>query len=184
MYDYIDAHMRKFNKMYGKRLRTYKKTGFSIWIGDSQEKQVVHAIFDSGNYMEKFEQDLVEAEKTIVISSPNIRQEKIDRLLVLVKERQENGVNVTVITTDPEKVIYGNVDMCYELIREMQEVAINVVIKEEVEERFAVIDEELVWHGGMNLLGKEDAWDNLMRIKNHQVAAELLEIALGTNVEI
>lgn len=184
VYDYIDAHMRKFNKMYGKRLRTYKKTGFSIWIGDSQEKQVVHAIFDSGNYMEKFEQDLVEAEKTIVISSPNIRQEKIDRLLVLVKERQENGVSVTVITTDPEKVIYGNVDMCYELIREMQEVAINVVTKEEVEERFAVIDEELVWHGGMNLLGKEDAWDNLMRIKNHQVAAELLEIALGTNVEI
>ena len=127
---------------------------------------------------------MVEAEKTIVISSPNIRQEKIDRLLVLVKERQENGVSVTVITTDPEKVIYGNVDMCYELIREMQEVAINVVTKEEVEERFAVIDEELVWHGGMNLLGKEDAWDNLMRIKNHQVAAELLEIALGTNVEI
>lgn len=55
--------------------------------------------------------------------------------------------------------------------------AINIVTKEEVEERFAVIDEELVWHGGMNLLGKEEAWDNLMRIKNHQVAAELLEIA-------
>ena len=169
--------MRKFNKMYGKRLRTYKKTGFSVWTGDLQEKQVVHAIFDSGNYTEKFEQDLVEAEKSIVISSPNIRQEKIDRLLVLVKERQENGVSVTVITTAPEKVIYGNADMCYELIREMQNVAINVVTKEEVEERFAVIDEELVWHGGMNLLGKEDAWDNLMRIKNHQVAAELLEIA-------
>lgn len=43
----------------------------------------------------------------------------------------------------------------------------------------AVIDEEVVWHGGMNLLGKEDAWDNLMRIKNYQVAAELLEIAFG-----
>ena len=159
--------MRKFNKMYGKRLRTYKKTGFSIWIGDSQEKQVVHAIFDSGNYTEKFEQDLVEAEKSIVISSPNIQQEKIDRLLVLVKERQENGVSVTVITTDPEKVIYGNADMCYELLREMQNVAINVVTKEEVEERFAVIDDELVWHGGMNLLGKEDAWDNLMRMKRN-----------------
>ena len=129
----------------------------------------------------KFEQDLVEAEKSIVISSPNIRQEKVDRLIDLVKERQEHGVSVTVITTDPEKkVVYGSADLCYELIREMQEVAINVVTKEEVEERFAVIDDELVWHGGMNLLGKEDAWDNLMRIKNHQVAAELLEIALGT----
>ncbi len=179
VYDYIDTHMRKFNKMYGKRLRTYKKTGFSIWTGDLQDKQVVHSIFDSGNYIEKFEQDLIEAEKSIVISSSNIRQEKIDRLISLVKERQEHGVSVTVITTEPEKVLYNNVDMCYELIREMQQTGINVVIKEDVEEQFAVIDDELVWHGGMNLLGKEDAWDNLIRIKNHQVAAELLEIAFA-----
>ena len=31
---------------------------------------------------------------------------------------------------------------------------------------------------GMNLLGREYAWDNLMRIKSFQVAAELLEVAL------
>ena len=183
VYDYIDAHMRFFNKMYGKRLKTYKKTGFSIWTGDEQTKQIINAIYDSGNYTEKFEQDIVEAEKSIVISSPDIRQNKIDRLLSLVKDRQEKGVNVTVITTDPEEVLYGSADVCYELIREMQQVGINVVTKAQVEERFSVIDEELVWHGGMNLLGKVDVWDNLMRIKNHQVAAELLEIALGTTTE-
>ena len=179
VYDYIDAHMRFFNKMYGKRLKTYKRTGFSIWTGDEQTKQIINAIYNSDNYTEKFEQDIVEAEKSIVISSPDIRQNKIDRLLSLVKDRQEKGVNITVITTDPDEVVYGSADVCYELIREMQQVGINVVTKAEVEERFAVIDEELVWHGGMNLLGKVDVWDNLMRIKNHQVAAELLEIALG-----
>ena len=51
-------------------------------------------------------------------------------------------------------------------------------------EHFAVIDEELVWHGGMNLLGREDAWDNLMRIRSVQVAAELLEIALVNGEKI
>ena len=30
----------------------------------------------------------------------------------------------------------------------------------------------------MNLLGREDAWDNLMRVSSFQVAAELQEIAL------
>ena len=183
VYDYIDAHMRFFNKMYGKRLKTYKRTGFFIWTGDEQTKQIINAIYDSGNYTEKFEQDIVEAEKSIVISSPDIRQDKIDRLLILVKDRQEKGVNVTVITTDPEEVVYGSTDVCYGLIYEMKQVGINVVKKAEVEERFATIDDELVWHGGMNLLGKVDVWDNLMRIKNHQVAAELLEIALGTTTE-
>ena len=183
VYDYIDAHVRFFNKMYGKRLKTYKRTGFSIWTGDEHTKQMINAIYDSGNYTEKFEQDIVEAEKSIVISSPDIRQDKIDRLLSLVKERQEKGVHVTVITTDPEEVVYGSADVCYGLINEMKQVGINVVTKAEVEERFAVIDDELVWHGGMNLLGKVDIWDNLMRIKNHQVAAELLEISLGTTTE-
>ena len=183
VYDYIDAHVRFFNKMYGKRLKTYKRTGFSIWTGDEHTKQIINAIYDSGNYTEKFEQDIVEAEKSIVISSPDIRQDKIDRLLLLVKDRQEKGVLITVITTDPEEVVYGSADVCYGLINEMKQVGINVVTKAEVEEKFAVIDDELVWHGGMNLLGKVDIWDNLMRIKNHQVAAELLEISLGTTTE-
>ena len=42
---------------------------------------------------------------------------------------------------------------------------------------FVIIDVKLVWHGGMNLLSKEGAWDNLMRIRSAQAAAELLEIA-------
>ena len=178
VYDYIDSHIRFFDRMYAKRLRTYKKIGFSIWTEDKQPKQTINAIYDSGNYTEKFERDLVEAEKTIVISSPNISQDKIERFLYLIKERQEEGVKVTVITTDPEEIIYGNSDICYELIREMEQIGINVITKTEVEERFAVIDDELVWHGGMNLLGKVDVWDNLMRIKSQEVAAELLEMSI------
>lgn len=34
VYDYIDPQVRCFNKMYAKRLKTYKRTGFSIWTGD------------------------------------------------------------------------------------------------------------------------------------------------------
>ncbi|WP_448947154.1 hypothetical protein [Lachnoanaerobaculum sp.] len=61
----------------------------------------------------------------------------------------------------------------------MKTSGIQVVIKDEVDEHFAVIDEELVWHGGMSLLGKEDVWDNLIRIKSVVVAEELLELSFG-----
>ena len=179
VYDYIDAHIRFFDNMYAKRLRTYKRTGFTLWAGEIHSKQIIHAIYDSGNYSEKFEQDMIEADKSIVISSPELRQDKIERLLYLLKPRQEAGVQITVITTDPENTSFGSPGVLYELIAGMKEARIFVQTKEEVEERFAVIDDELVWHGGVNLLGKEDLWDNLMRIKNEQVAAELLEIALG-----
>lgn len=83
-----------------------------------------------------------------------------------------------VITTEPQNIAYGSPEFCQELIDRMREHGIHVIVKEKVEEHFAVMDEELVWHGGMNLLGKEDVWDNLMRVRSAQIAAELLEIAL------
>lgn len=65
------------------------------------------------------------------------------------------------------------------MIKQMEEAGIQVITKDEVDEHFALIDNELVWHGGMNLLGKVDFYDNLMRIKSVSVAAELLELSLG-----
>ena len=179
VYDYIDSHMKYFNRMYEKRLRTYKKIGFSPWIGQMQIKQVSNSIFDSGNYIEKFEQDIIEANENIVISSPDIQRNKVERFLYIVKARQEKGVRVTVITTEPDYISFGNFSVCCELIQIMRSVGIEIITKTDIDERFAVIDNCLVWHGGMNLLGKEDAWDNLMRINNPEVAAELLEIELG-----
>ena len=41
VYDYIDSHVRYFDKMYAKRLRTYRKMGFSIWTQELQPKQII-----------------------------------------------------------------------------------------------------------------------------------------------
>ena len=177
VYDYIDSHIRYFDNMYAKRLRTYKRTGFQLIANAIVSKQTVNAIYDSGNYTDVFERDIIEAEKKIIVSSPELTQEKIERFIYLLKPRQEAGVDVMVITTEPENIVYGSADFSQGLIEQMKSAGINVILKDEVAEHFAIMDEELVWHGGMNLLGREDAWDNLMRIKSAQVAAELLEIA-------
>ena len=38
VYDYIDSHIFQFDRMYLKRLRTYKKIGFRILTDESQKK--------------------------------------------------------------------------------------------------------------------------------------------------
>lgn len=179
VYDYIDSHIRVFENMYSKRLRTYRRLGYSLFSDMICEKQIANAIYDSGNYIDIFEQDIVEAEKRIVISSPMIEEDKINRFLYIIKLRQESGCKVTVITANPETCCFGSAEYHYFMIRQMQEAGIHVITKDEINEHFALIDDDLVWHGGMNLLGKEDAWDNLMRIKSAQVAEELLELSLS-----
>ena len=174
VYDYIDSHIRVLSNMYLKRLRTYKKIGFRILSDAIVQKQEVNAIYDSGNYMGIFEQDLVEAEKEIVISSPGIIREKIERLIYLLKPRQEAGVRVTVITENPEDASYGSAEYMFALIDLMKKAGIHVKTLDSLVEHFAVIDSSLVWHGGMNLLGREDAWDNLIRVRDVKAAAELM----------
>jgi len=64
----------------------------------------------------------------------------------------------------------------------MQSIGINIGYAGNVSEHYAVIDKSLVWHGGMNLLGKVDVWDNLIRVKDIQAASELLEISFTRSI--
>ena len=43
-------------------------------------------------------------------------------------------------------------------------------------EHYAVIDNKIVWYGSMNLLSKDDLEDNIMRVVDKNIAAELLEM--------
>ena len=104
VYDYVDSHIRVFDNMYSKRLRTYKRTGFQLMTNRILSKQTVNSIYDSGNYMDVFERDIVEAEKKIIVSSPELTQDKIERFIYLVKARQEAGITVTVITIEPQNI--------------------------------------------------------------------------------
>ena len=176
VYDYIDSHMDYFNKMYAKRLRTYKKMGFKILSNIDTDKQAVNAIYSADNYTDVFERDIAEANDCIIVSSPTITEDKIERFIRILKPRQEAGVEVSVIIRNPEKKCYGNVDFYLNLVEQMQKLGIQIILTEEDKECFAIIDKELVWHGGMNLLGKVDAWDNLIRIKSESVAQELMEM--------
>ena len=180
VYDYVDAHIPIFDNQYRNRLAAYKRIGYRIQSGETAEKQTVSAIFDRGNYAEAFERDLVEAEREIVIASPGLRRRKVERMLSLLASRQDAGVNVTVVTLDPETALFDNSDELWILIHRMRETGVDVVLTESESEHYAVMDGKLVWHGGMNLLGREDAWDNLIRVESIQAATELLEMTEET----
>ena len=177
VYDYVDSHIRFFDRQYKSRLAAYRKLGFKVISESGMKKQQANAIYDRLDYAEVFERDLVEANSEIVIASPGLRRNKVDRLITIVKSRQESGVTVTVLTLDPNDVGYEDTIELYILIEEMKKNGIFVRLTAQDTEHFAVIDHKLVWHGGMNLLGKADAWDNLIRVENAQAAAELLEMA-------
>ena len=136
-------------------------------------------ILDALTLSAYFERDIIEADHEIKVASPDLRTRKVDRFLDLIRSRQEKGVNVTVVTRNPDETRYGDSADLAGIIREMQQSGVTVRCTDDESQHYAVIDRTLVWHGGMNLLGKADVWDNLIRVNSPQAVEELLEISYG-----
>ena len=183
VYDYVDSHIPKFDKMYAARLKAYKKIGYELCVNMDGEKQKANAIYDIENYAETYWKDLEEANSAVVVSSPRLNNQKVDRIINMLGKRRELGVKVTIVTWHPDAYKYGKDDVRMELMERLRKSGFEIRLVEESCEHYAVIDNEIVWYGSVNLLSKEDAEDNLMRVCSKDIAAELLEMTFGSEAE-
>lgn len=184
VYDYVDSHIPKFDKMYSARMKAYKKIGYELCVNMDGEKQKANAIYDIENYAETYWKDLEEANSAVVVSSPRLNNQKVDRIIKILGKRRELGVKATIVTWHPDAYKYGKDDVRMELMERLRKAGFEIRLVEESCEHYAVIDNEIVWYGSVNLLSKEDAEDNLMRVCSKDIAAELLEMTFGSEIEL
>ena len=184
VYDYVDSHIPKFDKMYAARLKAYKKIGYELCVNLEGEKQKANAIYDIENYEEIYWGDLKEAKSTVVISSPRLNNQKVNRTIELLGKSQELGVKVSIITWHPDAYKYGRDDVRMELMERLRKAGFELRLVDGFCEHYAVIDDEIVWYGSMNLLSKEDVEDNLMRVCSKDIAAELLEMTFNSSADM
>lgn len=184
VYDYVDSHIPKFEKMYAARLKAYKKIGYDLCVNMDGEKQKANAIYDIENYAETYWRDLEEAKSAVIVSSPRLNNQKVNRIISVLGNRLELGVKVTIVTWHPDAYKYGRDDVRMELMERLRKAGIEIRLAEESCEHYAVIDNEIVWYGSMNLLSKEDVEDNLMRVCSKEIAAELLEMTFSSGSDM
>ena len=177
IFDYIDQHVPTLKRMYYKRLRAYKKIGYEVCSEITDKQEIANSIFDSQNYFDVFEKDVVSASKSIVISSPSFSFKKVNWLCAESEHLQLRGVSIVVLTLDPEDYPEDGRDQHKSHIEHLISSGVNVIPRHKYRERFAIIDKSLVWYGSMTLLSNEKEDDSLMRINNPAVAEELLEFA-------
>ena len=179
IYDYVDSHIRILEKMYHKRLRTYKKIGYEICSNITVDKQVANIIFDTDSYERIYEKDLLEANNEVLISSPGLNQAKVISFIKLIRRKQEDGIKLTIVTLSSESYPEQKIEDTKRLINVLKDNAINVYEKEHMHEHFAIIDKQIVWYGSMNLLSRAKYDDNLIRVESKDAAQELMELTFA-----
>ena len=76
---------------------------------------------------------------------------------------------------------FGDAAYWMQLHEDMCQAGFYIKTVEESCERFAVIDQEVVWYGNINLLAKDKVDDSIMRVLSKEIASELMEITFGDN---
>lgn len=174
IYDYIDNHVPILEQMYHKRVRTYKKIGYTITSEETVRFDDASIIYDKNSYAMQFFKDLSEARKEIIISSPSLNESKVKSLLNSVKTSQFKGVSVSLRTLSIDSCLEGRRELVKTLHDLLKGNGINVKLFDRMHEHFAIIDSSVLWYGSMSLLANGTMDDNLIRIINEDACNEVM----------
>ena len=93
----------------------------TLFLATPVSGEQINAIYDYESYHAAFEKDLIHAHKNIVISSPVISRDKIQKMIGLLEDRQIAGVSVTIETWSPDAYGFGDSGVWHALQEDMRQ---------------------------------------------------------------
>lgn len=90
-----------------------------------------------------------------------------------------SATKLILVTWEPDSYGFGDATYWMQLHEEMRQAGFYIKTVEESCEHFAIMDQEIVWYGSMNLLAKSNADDSMMRVQSKKIVMELMGLTFG-----
>ncbi|MCL2034972.1 MAG: DEAD/DEAH box helicase family protein, partial [Oscillospiraceae bacterium] len=169
IYDYVDVHVAVLETMYRRRLKGYAAIGYKA-KGTPQPFEEVHSIFGNHTFFPVYSADIFAARSEILIVSPFLSKRRVQSALNYLSAA---NAKVIVITKPPDDYKEKDRARIAECIEVLSQNGISVKVKERIHQKFAIIDQRIVWYGSINLLSYGISEESIMRIESLEIAAEL-----------
>jgi len=173
IYDYVDLHVRMLERMYHKRLSGYASIGYKA-KGESVESGPMDIIFNRTTFAPVFANDLANAAREILIVSPFVTKRRSLQMLQNLQTALGNKVKVTVVTRPEKDFKDRDVSALQSALGLLQGTGIDFIFKAKIHQKFAIIDQRIVWYGSINLLSYGNAEESIMRLESSGIANELI----------
>ena len=177
VYDYIDIHVPVLERMYQKRVKSYSAIGYKTKITTSSSASP-DLIYDGKTFYPVFCRDVEIAQNEILIVSPFMRKARLTQMLKMLSPQIMNKVAVTVVTRPPEDFKDKNKQIVIDCTEQLKQYGIKVIYKSDFHQKFAIIDQSVVWYGSVNFLSFGTHEESIMRFKNSDVAHQLMDTIL------
>jgi len=175
IYDYVDVHIPVLERMYHKRLTAYRSVGYSI-RSNNTEIDTENGIYDEANYFEHVIQDISGAEKNILISSPFLHKKKLNGIKEILIEKYRTGTRIALCIKTIEEYADKHRSYIADFINEIEGQGIHVIQLAKNHYKFMIIDNKIVWYGGIDVLGGSYDENSLIRIEDEELANELIGV--------
>ena len=174
IFDYIDIHVKVLERMYQKRLHGYGELGYQAKAASSDNRPGL--IFDNHSFYAPFASDITEAARDILIVSPFMRKARVSSMLKLLDGPLSSGVKITVVTQAPEDYKPEQQSSIALLIAMLTDAGVSIVTRSQIHQKYAVIDQSIVWYGSIDFLSFVSGEESIMRFENTDIAGELLDL--------
>ncbi len=173
IYDYIDIHVPMLEKMYHKRLAGYASIGYKA-RAQSVPDEGADIIFDSATFLPIYRNDLLNAAQEILIVSPFVTKRRVMQTLSFLSAALNRNVKTVVVTRPISDFKEKDQAALEETLALLTDAGIRLLFRSNIHQKFAIIDQKIVWYGSINLLGFGRAEESIMRLENASIADELL----------
>lgn len=174
IYDYVDIHVTMLEKMYHKRLSGYASMGYKV-KGAEIDSTSLDIIFNRDNFLPVFSNDVISAKKEILIVSPFVRRRRTLQMIQYLMAALENKASVIIITRPIDDFKEKDRTALRGTLNQLKSNGINIVFKSNIHQKFAIMDQKIVWYGSINLLSFGGAQESIMRIESSNIANELIK---------
>ena len=178
IYDYVDIQVKMLERMYQRRLNGYAAMGYKA-KGEEMLDAPLDIIFNKDSFLPVFNQDISAAKKEILIVSPFIRKRRTHQMTTFLKGSIGNKIRIIVVTRPKEDFKPKDHAAMQRTLDLLTNNGISVVFKSNIHQKFAIIDQIIVWYGSINLLSYGSAQESIMRIESSNIANELRKSVEG-----
>lgn len=132
------------------------------------------ALFDNNTFYKAFERDLRRARQSVIIESPFITRRRMEHLLPLLAKLRRKGVRIVVNTRNPEEHNEEYAIQAGDAVAAMQDIGIKVLYTVKHHRKLAIIDEEILWEGSLNILSQSDSCEIMRRTISNGLALQMM----------
>ena len=186
LYDYVDVRVPMLEQQYRRRLRSYAALAYTVRGStaisnlDDHTAQKEAAIFVScEQFSQQFTEDLEAASHEALFCVSSLSARPVQRMIPLLQRLQHKGGEVRIYLPEPAQFRGDIQPRITANAAALLRAGIPVVFCSNHLPNFCVIDQRLVWHGGLNPLGRTPTDESSLRMDAPDMAAELVEFLRG-----